>query len=275
MLQLLLVFLSLSALSLPELRPIKSDRPLFEIGVIGGSGYLPHYPASNEGQIRYLAAPMFKYRGLRLRSDEEDSLKARLFDDPHYGFDLGASGGFSLESDRNEARKGMKDLDWLGEIGPRFYSFLIKKEEYWLRFFLPARAAFSTDLSQVTYQGMVFAPNLNFRYFFKGNMFNSLILSFTRSYTTDEYQDFYYDVDPKFAAAERPAYEAVSGYHGSSLSMVYLHEVENKGYYVGAVVNSYKGAANSGSPLHKEDYTYSAFLAFSYTLYESNARGYQ
>lgn len=257
------------------LRPIHSEKPLYEFGVVGGSAYVPDYPASNQGRLRYLAVPQFRYRGLRLRSDEEDSLKARILLNPLYGFDLSGSGAFSAKSDKNEARKGMKDLDWLGEIGPRFYLFLVRTDKLWVRVFLPVRMAFSTDLTSATYQGLVFAPSLNTRYYFDESKFNSIILSLTRTHTTHQIQEFYFQVDPKDATAERPAYDAKAGYMSSSAALAYIFEKDNTGIYFGAGVNSYKGSANSGSPLHKTDYTYAAFVGFSYLFYQSEERGYQ
>ncbi len=225
--------------------------------------------------VRSIAVPQFRYRGLRLRSDEEDSLKARLFLHPDYGFDLSGSGAFSAESDKNEARKGMEDLDWVGEIGPRFYVFLVKTERLWVRLFFPLRLAFSTDLTSTTYQGLVFAPSMNVRYYFDDSKFNSLILGINRSYTTHQMQEYYFQVERKDVTPERPAYDAKSGYMASSAGLAYIYEKEHLGIYGGFSLNSYLGSANAGSPLHRADYTYAAFIGLSYLFYQSEARGFQ
>jgi len=270
---LLLIFFS--ATSRAELRPIHSNKPLYEWGVIGGSAFVPDYPASEQGRVRYLAVPQFRYRGLRLRSDEEDSFKARFLHNHEYGFDLSGSGAFATKSSLNDARKGMKDLDWMGELGPRFYVFLVKSDRLWVRLFFPVRMAFSTDLRSTTYQGLVFAPSFNARLYFDDSKFNSIIFSATRTHTTHQVQEFYFQVDPKYSTPDRPAYDAKSGYMGSNASLSYIYEKEKLGIYFGAGVNSYKGSANSGSPLHTADYTYAAFVGISYLFYQSEARGYQ
>lgn len=258
-----------------SLKAVHSNKPLYEFGLVGGAAFVPDYPASDQGRMRYLAVPQFRYRGLRLRSDEEDSLKARILLNPLYGFDLSGAGAFSANSNKNEARKGMKDLDWMGEIGPRFYVFLVRTQKLWVRLFFPVRMAFSTDLRSTTYQGLVFAPALNTRYYFDDSKFNSVILGLTRIHTTHQIQEFYYEVEPKYATPERPVYHAESGYMGSSLSLAYIYEKNHTGIYMGGALNSYKGAANAGSPLHKAEYTFAAFIGFSYLFYQSEARGYQ
>lgn len=225
--------------------------------------------------MRYLAFPQIRYRGLRLRSDEEDNLKARLFLNPVYGIDFSGSGAFSANSDDNDARKGMEDLDWLGELGPRLYVFLVRTERLWVRFFLPVRLAFSTDLTSTTYQGLVLAPSLSTRYYFDDSKFNSVIMNLTRTHTTHQIQEFYFQVDQKDVTSERPAYDARSGYMGTSAALAYIYEKDNLGIVGGLSVTSYKGAANAGSPLHRSDFNTAAFLAFSYLFYQSEERGYQ
>ncbi len=135
--------------------------------------------------------------------------------------------------------------------------------------------ASSTDLTSITYQGLVFAPSMSVRYYFDDSKFNSLILSLTRSYTTHQIQEYYYQVERKDVTPERPLYDARSGYMGSSAGLAYIYEKEHLGIYSGISMNSYVGAANAGSPLHKADYTYAAFLGVSYLFYQSEARGYQ
>jgi len=270
-----LILLFLASPLRAELRPIHSNKPLYEWGVVGGSAFVPDYPASEQGRLRYLVVPQFRYRGLRFRSDEEDSFKARFLHNHEYGFDLSGSGAFATKSSLNDARKGMKDLDWMGELGPRFYVFLVKSEKLWVRLFFPVRMAFSTDLKSTTYQGLVFAPSFNARLYFDESKFNSIIFSVSRTHTTHQVQEFYFEVDRKDATAQRPEYDAKSGYMGSTASLSYIYEKEHLGVYFGGGVTSYKGSANSGSPLHTADYTYSAFVGLSYLFYQSEALGYQ
>lgn len=258
-----------------RLEPLLSTKPLYEFGVVGGAGFIPDYPASDQGRFRFIAVPQVRYRGMRLRSDEEDSLKARLFNNPVYGIDFSGSGAFSAKSNKNDARKGMRDLDWVGELGPRFYLFLVRTEKIWVRFFLPVRLAFSTDLTSTTYQGLVLAPSFNVRYYFDHTKVNSLILGITRTHTTHQLQEYYFEVTKRDATAERPQYDARSGYMGTSAGLAYIFEKGHTGIYFGVSGTSYQGAANAGSPLHRSDFNFAAFAGFSYLFYQSEERGYQ
>lgn len=271
----ILIFMGFLAVAHAGLAPVRSNKPLYEFGVVGGMGYVPDYPASEEGRLRYIAVPQVRYRGLRLRSDEEDSLKARLLLNPLYGFDFSGSGAFSAKSDDNEARKGMDDLDWMGELGPRFYLFLVRTERLWIRLFFPVRMAFSTDLSSATYQGLVFAPSFNTRYYFDDSKFNSIILGVTRTHTTHQMQEFYFEVGRKDVTPDRPRYDARSGYMSTSAGLAYIYEKDQMGVYMGLGLSSFRGSANAGSPLHRSDYNYAAFVGVSYLFYQSEARGYQ
>lgn len=96
----------------------KDGRPLFELGVMAGGGYLADYPAADESQFRGLALPYFVYRGEILRSDEKGLLRSRLIHSENFEFDISLDGSFPADS--NDNRRGLPDLDWLGEIGPRF-----------------------------------------------------------------------------------------------------------------------------------------------------------
>ena len=268
-----ILFLLISYEASANLEAVRSNKPLYEFGVVGGAAVVPDYPGSDESRFRYLVFPQIRYRGFRFRSDEEDSLKARLFLNPLYGIDLGGSGSFN--ANKNEARKGMKDLDWVGELGPRFYFFFVRTNKVWLRFFLPLRVAASSDLSSLTYQGLVVAPSLSLRYYFDDSKFNSVIAGVTRTHTTHQLQEFYYDVDQKYATPERAAYKSTSGYMGTSTSLAYIYERDHTGIYVGLGLSSFVGAANAGSPLHKADYAFAGFAGFSYLFYQSEERGYQ
>jgi MipA family protein len=269
------LFFLTSMLVEANLEKVPSQKPLLEYGVFAGAGWIPFYPASDQGKIRYLAAPMVRYRGLRLRSDEEDSMKARIFKNSFYGIDLSFGGAFTANSSDIEIRKGMPDLDWIGEIGPRWYFFAYKSDFLWWRFNLPVRGAFSTNIKEWTYQGLVFAPSMNIRFFFDSSKYNSFFINLVQHYTTLHLQKYYFEVPPAYANSFRPAYKAKPGLMDTALSLGYIHEMGQWGYYAGWELNSFKGAANRESPLHKADFNQAWFLGISYFFYQSEERGYQ
>ena len=94
-------------------------KPLLELGFATGGGYLPDYPAANESHSQHNALPYITYRGKFLRSDEKGLLRGRVVSTRNVELDVSLSGAFSVDSGDNDARRGLPDLDYLGEIGPR------------------------------------------------------------------------------------------------------------------------------------------------------------
>ncbi len=96
-----------------------------------------------------------------------------------------------------------------------------------------------------------------------------------RTHTTHQLQEYFYEVKDRYQTNERNAYNAVAGYLSTNLSLSFLHEKNSKGFYAGVGMSSFKGAANSGSPLHKNDINFSGFLGFTYTFFKSEEKGFQ
>ena len=117
--------------------------PLYELGIAGGLGELPDYPGSDQKRIRYLVLPYFIYRGKVFRSDQKEGMRARFIRNEDIDLDMSAAGSFPASSADNDARRGMPDLDWLMELGPRLEVLLSRLNGRGrFRFLLPARAVF-------------------------------------------------------------------------------------------------------------------------------------
>ncbi|MDB5381453.1 MAG: MipA/OmpV family protein, partial [Rhodospirillales bacterium] len=176
--------------------------PVLEVGVAGGGGYLADYPAASQGRVRGIAAPYLIYRGEVLRSDDRGArLRAALSDDIE--FSVSASGSLPVSSSDNDARRGMPDLDLLGEIGPTLRLTLWRGTagEYPVRLLLdtPLRAVFSTDFSSISFRGVTFSPDLSVEA-------RNVILPNSRLRATlgvtvasDRFMEYFYEVRPQFA----------------------------------------------------------------------------
>ncbi len=250
--------------------------PVFEIGIAGGGGYLPDYPAAGEGRVRGIAAPYLIYRGEILRSDDRGArLRAALSDDIE--FSLSASGSLPVSSGNNEARRGMPDLDLLGEIGPTLRLTLWRGgvAQYPVRLVLdtPLRAVFSTDFTSISFRGFTFAPDVSLEA-------RNIVLPLSRlratlgvTFATDRFMEYFYEVRPEFARAGRPAFGAQAGYLGARASLSYRFPLsERLSAAVSARVDYYGGAANRDSPLFRRDVNASATVGFAYSLWRSEER---
>ncbi len=130
-----------------------AGEPLWELGVAAGVGSLPDYPAADQNHVRALALPFIRYRGDILRSDEKGLVRGRFIRTPDVEFDISLNGSFPARSDKNTARAGMPDIDWLGEVGPRLEWTVARAAGDIARVTLelPVRTVWSTDFKAVCF----------------------------------------------------------------------------------------------------------------------------
>lgn len=248
-------------------------RPLWEVGVGGGGGWLPHYPASDEGSFRGLGAPYLIYRGEIFRVGDDGIARGRVVNTNLFELDISLDGSFDAESDENEARRGMPDLDFLAEVGPQLLFKLHRSEAQEFDIAVQARAAFSTDFSSVDYRGLVYQVRASYeaRGLFGGDV--GVVLSGGPIFATERLHDYFYEVDPRFAAAVRPAYGAKGGYIGTEAFLAtYSLVSERLTLYAGAQLGLYSGAENADSPLFREEFTAGVLAGFTWSFWQSERR---
>ncbi len=250
-----------------------SGKPLWEIGIGGFAGYIPHYPAAGQNSMRYFAAPIPIYRGKILRVGEENrgAVSGRFINKKRYEFDITLSAAFPVDSGNNNAREGMPDLDYLFGIGPQLIFKLIDEPgDRKLNLNLQARAVYSTDFSSVNSQGYVFNPKLRYS---RENL-TDLDLKFFAStgpvFATEDLMDYFYGVQPEFVTPKRPAFDADAGYLGSNLTFA-VSKRFNKRFrlWAGTRLGVHHGATNDDSPLFKDNINGSVFMAFFWSIFQS------
>lgn len=250
------LFLALHGSALAEAADADTE-PLWEIGVVGGGGYLPDYPAADENHVNGLALPFAIYRGEVFRLGDRGAARGIVVDDGGFELDLGLDAAFPVDSDNSDAREGMNDLDFLLEAGPRLtYSFLPPEDRDELDLALAVRAVFSTDFSNLRYQGLTVAPNLTFRRndFILDDM--RAVLSVGPLFGFDGLNDYFYRVAPGEARPGRPAYEADDGYMGTEFTAGLSWSIRENVRLFGGFQFGYWGqSANEDSPLHRQDLT--------------------
>ena len=250
------------------------SKPLFELGVAAGGGYLPDYLAADESHVRALALPFVAYRGEFVRSDEKGLLRGRLLSTERLELDLSLTGSFPADADDNEARRGMPDLDWLGEIGPRLQITIARAgRDAKLEVELPLRVVFSTDFSTLDYRGVVFAPDLAYQHddFLRTGL--EIKLGGGASFATRQLMDYFYEVESRFATPARPAFSARPGYLGAKLQLTTLYPIDNRIRSLLVVrADSHHGAANRNSPLFRADLTASVGVGLIWSFYQSERR---
>jgi MipA family protein len=259
-----------------EAAPPDRDRtePLWEIGVVGGGGWLPDYPAADQNHWRGIGLPYAIYRGDFLQVGERGIVRGLFVDLRNFEFDLSADAAFPVDSSDNRARRGMSDLDTLFEIGPKLtYKFLPRGSGHEVDLSLATRAVMSTDIVNWRYQGFVVNPGLTWRdeRFLNGDL--SLVAAINPLFGFDGLNRYFYQVSPRDARPDRPQYNADAGYIGTELTLgVSWSPLERVRLFGGIVPGYYKGSANEDSPLYRDNFTIAVGGGLRVTLFQSEER---
>lgn len=248
-------------------------RPLWELGVAVGALDSPDYPAADKNSLHLLAMPYLIYRGDFLRMGRDSIAKGVFFENDYVEFNVSLAASFKANSGDSDARRGMPDLDYLGEIGPQVKIKLGTWNGGNTEIQLPVRAVFSTDFGRVDHRGFLFNPKLSHE---RRNIFNSSINmsgSIGSSFATKTLHEYFYRVEPQFATTARPAYEAGGGYLGSDLALGLSYGITDRlRTYAGYRLGYYGGAANEASPLFRQEINSSIYVGFTWLIYQSSTR---
>ena len=247
--------------------------PLWEVGIGGGGIYGADYPAADEKSVRGLGLPYVIYRGDVFRLGDDGLARGLIVDDDIVELDIGIDASFDVDSDGNSARRGMPDLGYLFEVGPRARFDLGPFGGGRVTLGIPVRAVFSTDLSRIDYRGIVVDPELTYErrgFFGMGLGFSA---SLAAAFAGERLQDYFYEVDPAYRTAERPAHDASGGYLGTDLSVGLAWPAsERLNVFAGGDLSFHGGAANTGSPLFRERLNWAVGLGLTWSLYRSETR---
>jgi outer membrane scaffolding protein for murein synthesis (MipA/OmpV family) len=252
------------------------DLPLWEAGLGAYALRLPDYRGSNQSRGYLVPLPYLRYRGEVLRMDDRNGLASLLlFEKANVELDLSLNASQPTPSDENDARRGMPDLSPTIEIGPvlRFKLWQNAADTKELTLQLPLRAAFAFDSLRANYIGVVFNPLIDWfmRDAGPGGGWRFGIQT-GPLFTDQRYNQYYYQVDPQFAAPGRPAYAASAGYAGTQFTASLNKRFES--IWVSAFVRAYDlhGAVYEASPLVKRDSAVLAGIGFAYIFAESKTR---
>lgn len=250
------------------------SKPLWELGLVGGVGWLPDYPAAGQNHLQGVGLPYFVYRGKVLRAGDKGIVRGRLFHTERLEFDISLSGSFPATSEDNDARRGMSDLDWLGEVGPRLQITLARAaRDAKVELELPLRAVFSTDFSNLAHQGFVFAPELAYQNERFGGRDIDLKLSLTAKFGNRDIADYFYAVPAAAVTATRAAYAAKAGYIGTRLQLGFVETLSRRWkMFAGLAGDFHHGAANQDSPLFRNKTNFGAGAGLIWSFWQSDRR---
>jgi outer membrane scaffolding protein for murein synthesis (MipA/OmpV family) len=258
--------------------PGDTDAPaLWELRLAAFGRYAPVYPGADDSDLTLLPIPIPVYRGSFLNFGENLDQVARGEVAETRRMRLGIDLDFTFGEDSADipVRQGMPDLDFMFELGPELEIKLDNRtpEQGELLLAFQLRAGISFDGLEPSSRGFLLNPELEYRRdrVFGGD--NLLSLRFKPTWASEDYMDYYYEVEPAFATPGRPAYDATGGYLGSRFTAALTRQINERLIFgLSASYSVYSGAENESSPLFLEDTGASIQAAFVWTLVESERR---
>ena len=274
-----LASLSMLALTAPaaaqQLAPTPDpDLPLWEVGLFGGAASTPAYPGSEDRSTRALVLPMVIYRGKVLRADRS-GIGARLINTERVELDLGFALSLPARSDDVAARAGMPDLRSLLEFGPRLKVLLAEPTATTrVRLELPLRVPIELK-SGFKRQGLVFEPRVVFEAG-DGTGKWQADANVGAVFGNARLHQYFYGVEPQYATATRPAYEASGGLLMTRLGLSLSRRLSPDWRVFGFTrYDNYSHASNRESPLFLRNSGLSVGAGFTWTIHRSAARAWE
>lgn len=263
-----LVFASATAANEPE--------PLWELGLGGFISAFPDYRGSNNTSFFGLPGPYGIYRGKRFTLSR-DGARASLIESIRAELSLSLATSLPGDSDDNPLRDGMPELGAAFELGPSLDFVLSNPRNRWLhRIRMPMRAVLTTTFDDFKTAGWLFHPNYEASAEW-GNRQRSfgITLSAGPLYATNRYHDHFYTVEPQFARAGRPAFDAAGGYSGARANIILATQYNDYRLGFFLLYDNLSGADFTASSLVETEDALIVGLGVSYRIWQSDKPAYE
>jgi outer membrane scaffolding protein for murein synthesis (MipA/OmpV family) len=191
--------------------------PLWELGVGVGLIGFGDYRGSDVSHLYPVPVPYAVYRGKFFKSDQ-NGVRGQFFNQTRIDFNVSLNATTPV-SRHNDARGGMPGLSPTVEMGPSLNLHLWASANQRVRWTLRAaiRNAITVESSPHSI-GWFAAPTMNLDIAAPlGRAGWSLGLLAGPLFSDHRYNDYFYGVAPRYATAQRPAYEPPGGYSGTQL----------------------------------------------------------
>jgi outer membrane scaffolding protein for murein synthesis (MipA/OmpV family) len=245
--------------------------PRWELGAFAFAVSQQAYPGADQNVARALALPFALYRGPILRVDQS-TVGVRAVRTPRFEFDIGFAGAFGSASSEIEARRGMPNLGTLVEFGPRLkWNAHVADDGTRWRVDLPLRGVFDLN-DRLASRGLSFEPELQIDRRSASGWRTTASLGAVIG--NERLADVFYQVDPAFATATRPAYDARAGLIAWRLGLSASVPLGADWRLVGFTrLDSVAGAANRASPLVRQTTGLTAGVGIAWTALRSSRPG--
>jgi len=244
--------------------------PQWELGVglVGLS--MPDYRGSDEVSYYFLPFPYIIYRLEWLKVDR-DGVRSTLFKSDRAEFKLSLNATPPVRNKSNDAREGMSDLKPIIEFGPSVDIHLWRSSSGRLKLDLrlPLRAAFTAE-SHARQVGMNFSPRLNLDLAgIAGKPWQLGVLA-GPIFGSRSHHQYFYGVPDSEARADRPAYNAHSGYAGMQFLVALSRRFDKTWFGAYLRYDTLQGAVFLRSPLVRQEHYFSAGFGVAWVLGQSS-----
>jgi MipA family protein len=245
------------------------NRPIWEAGLSAAGISSPAYPGAVETVRNGILLPWFVYRGPIFRA-EGGTVGARLVKTKAIEFDVGFAAALGASSDDVEARRGMPDLGFQFEFGPRArFNLARPSPDSLIRLDLPLRGVFEIN-DGIKQRGVSFEPRLSYDERNLAGGFG-VTASVSTVFGDRKFNDFLYGVPAEFATTTRPAYRGKAGLIATRLQLSVSHRLGNDVRLFAFARHDLSGnSANRDSPLHLTNGGTSYGLGFVWTIGRSS-----
>jgi len=220
------------------------------VGLVGVT--LPMYPGASQDTNYLIPFPYLRLESKYL--DFDQGIEGRLFSSNKVRFSLSGGLGVPVNSAESTARAGMPNLDLVLQVGPSLDIIFDKRSQgsREFRLELPVRLAVATDFSSTRNTGWLFEPRLVYESKRKHKAGWAYEYLAGARFATDKYHGYYYNVDPQFATATRPAYSASGGYSGLFTDLVASWRKRSLIYFAWIRYQYLGGVQYEDSPLFED-----------------------
>lgn len=243
-------------------------KPLWEIGAGFAVIDFPIYRGANERRSYLLPVPYVVYNGDVLKIDRE-RVRGLIFRKDSLEMDISVNGSVPAKSKDTIARLGMPDLDPTLEIGPSLNAHLYYSEDKKANFDIrmPLRSVTTTGFKHV---GWMFQPQLNLDVRDIEHSGWNIGLVGGLMFADQRYHQYFYNVDPLYATATRPAYTAGGGYAGTQFIFAFNKRQDSR--WMGGFMkwDGLNGAVFADSPLVKKKQYFTIGFAVTWVLDKSD-----
>ncbi|WP_199609007.1 MipA/OmpV family protein [Flocculibacter collagenilyticus] len=239
---------------------------------------MPDYLGSDQSESYLLPLPYFYYKDENVKIDR-NGFTGELWQSDNWRLDLSASAGVPVNSDDNQLRKGMPDLDWTFEGGVSLKYFINNQKNLNKQHFMAlfAHKVIATDFTYLDDEG--WRGGLNWYLQQPITVLNQPNISWaTRvniNFADKQYLNYFYGVTPQQRLPFRPCYQAEAGYAGSDVSTGLVYK--NKKLWLGGFVKYYNfsGSKQIDSPLMAQNHNWTIGIGAMWIFYSKRNNNYE